>query len=137
MTTLRAMAAVLAVAGLLGACAPARTHNGGGLSFLEESSPRKRPTTIKVTNNNWANVNVFILRGGTRYRLGMVTSMATTVFRLPEVAVLSQGDVRLMVDPIGSDQPYLTQPLVVNPGDKVEFNVQNQLSISSVSIWNE
>lgn len=140
MKTLQAVAAVLAVAGVLGACAPAaRTHAGGDLGFLEggQATERKGPTTVSVTNNNWANVNVYLLRGGTRYRLGMVTSMSTSVFRVPGTAVLSQGDVRLMVDPIGSSQGYVTPSLVVSPGDNVEFTIQNHLPVSSVSVWDE
>jgi len=140
MKTLQTMAALLAIAGVLGACAPARTtHAGGDLAFLEggEPAPRMKPTTVAVTNNNWSNVTVYLLRGGARYRLGMVNSMSTAVLRVPTVAVSAQGDVQLMVDPLGSTRGYVTPNLMVSPGDKIEFTVQNHLPVSSVSVWNE
>lgn len=91
--------------------------------------------TLSVTNNNWSNVTVFLVRGGQRVRMGMVTTMRTARFVIPKVFLRAAGDVRILVDPIGSSDSFQSSGFHVRPGQEVEFVVQNHLATSSVSIW--
>ena len=113
---------------LLTACAPGRTLDKGSVL-------RGRPTSVEVTNNNWADVAVYALRDGSRQRLGMVVSMGTTVLRIPPVMVAGGNQLQLLVDPIGSSQVHVTEPFLLDVGQRVELRVQNHLATSSVSIW--
>ena len=81
-----------------------------------------------------ADVVVYAVQGGTRVRLGQVTSMNTTSFRLPPRMVNSGETVRLMVDPIGSTEGWQTEGISIHAGQQVQFNVQNALSFSSVMV---
>ena len=149
MREIRAAVAALGMVVSMGACASA---SGGG-EFVStrfapagggEAAPalapaavraRSESATVKVTNNNWNNMDVYMVRGGSRYRLGTVTSMSTEVFRVPQTLVGNTGGVQLLADPIGSSVTYLSPTIFVNAGETIRFDVQNQLSISSVSIF--
>lgn len=116
------------VAGLLASgCASSRPATG--------PQPAQVRTTVQVTNHNWADMVVYAIHNGLRVRLGMVTSMTTRHLPVPRNLTLSGGDFRLAVDPIGSTQGFVTQPLQIRPGSRIEFNIQNNLPISTYSVW--
>jgi hypothetical protein len=121
------------VAGMMvAACAPTISQ-GVGDELYEQVAVGK--TTLRVSNNSWADMNLFLLRGTTRHRLGMVTSMNTTTFTIPEEALSAASDLRLYADPIGSIRGWSTQPLLVNPGQEISLTLQNNLNLSSYSIF--
>ncbi len=120
-----AAAAVVALALGTGACA---TAGGARRAAMDE------PATVSVTNSNWLDMTVYVTRDGTRQRLGTVTSMQTRTFRVPKPFTLGNGNVRLLADPIGSEQAYATQPLVFNNGDRLDWKLENNLALSSYRI---
>lgn len=128
MNTFLALLATAALAITTGACA-AGTIPAHGLA------PAGTETTVEVTNHNWADMVVYAVRGGTRYRLGMVTSMSTARFEIPGMVVNGSGGVSLAADPVGSTDVFVTQPMQVVPGQRVEFNIENHIATSSYSVW--
>ncbi|HEV2132441.1 MAG TPA: hypothetical protein VGR27_15100 [Longimicrobiaceae bacterium] len=124
----RAAVVPLALLLSIGACAPKKSQRAA--PHLQRAE-----TTVRVTNNNWATVVVYLVRSGPPTRLGTVTSMRTEVLRVPRSAMPSTGSVQLMVDPIGSRHTYTSPVIQVGPGQQIEFNIENQLSISSISVW--
>jgi|GEM_PF-761449 len=92
------------------------------------------PATVKVANYNWMDVNVYAVQGGTRVRLGTVTTMGSSTFQLPARFLTQSNSVRLMVDPIGSTEGYMTDGILVHGGQQISFNVQNALQFSSFSV---
>jgi hypothetical protein len=92
------------------------------------------PATVRVANYNWLDVNVYAVQGGTRVRLGTVTSMSNGNFQIPARFLQQSGSVRLMVDPIGSTEGYMTDGILVHGGQQISFNVQNALQFSSISV---
>ncbi|HEU0079279.1 MAG TPA: hypothetical protein VFQ76_16610 [Longimicrobiaceae bacterium] len=126
--------AVLSVV-LGGACAPAASGGAASLPPELSRSGTGAPPTVRVTNNNWSNMTVYAVRGTTRFRLGMVTSMQTEVFRLPASLTGGAGGVRLLADPIGGSEQFLTPAVFVTRGEEVKLELENQLQVSSVSVW--
>lgn len=124
------LAAVMVV--LAGACAPS-TGSTAYAPELDGAGPEE--TTVRVENNNWDNMTVYVVRGSTRHRLGMVTSMNTEMFRIPPAFMSGTEAVRLVADPIGSPNTYVTPSVQVSPGEQIEFDIENHLAISSVSVW--
>jgi hypothetical protein len=92
------------------------------------------PATVRVANYNWLDVNVYAVQGGTRVRLGTVTSMSSGTFQLPARFLQQSSSVRLMVDPIGSTEGYMTDGILVHGGQQISFSVQNALQFSSISV---
>ena len=89
--------------------------------------------TVSVQNNNWQDVDVYALRNGQRIRLGNVTATRTGVFALPKAVALSP-DLRIQIHPLAATRDFVSQKLVVNPGDIVEVTVLNALTQSTVVI---
>ncbi len=85
----------LAIGVLVGACQPGIPPAGAG-TYLSAPSAR-----VRVINHHWATVNVYLVYGGARVRLGSLSSMAEEEFRVSS-GLGAGGDLRLMVDPIGS-----------------------------------
>jgi len=96
-------------------------------------SPTGEPVTVEVDNQNYLDVVVFALRDGTSARLGDVSGLMRGTFDVPDHLIVV-GTVRLLVDPVGSPQAYLTDPILVSPGDIVELRVAGVIGMSSWSV---
>ena len=91
--------------------------------------PNLRPVVV-ITNDHWYPVNIYHVRSGVRFRLGTVHTIGTEVFRLPAYAE-ADGTLQLLIDPLGSGNSYLTDPILIGPGQSVIFRVQTRLAASS------
>jgi hypothetical protein len=107
---------------------------GGGQRSADGSDPDRME--VLVQNHNWADMNVYLERGGMRTRLGTVTTASTRVFVVPRGISSRSGSFRLLADPIGGSATYMTAPLLISPGQTVEFTIENHVNISSVAVWN-
>lgn len=105
----------------------------GCASAEERRAARTGPIRIEVTNNNVLDVTVFAVAGSQTIRLGTVTTNSTRTFELP-AALPPTGDLRFLIDPIGSREGYLSDEVIANPGDIVGLVVQSRLSLSSTSV---
>lgn len=90
--------------------------------------------TVRVENNNWLDVHVYLVRDGEPTSLGFVTGPGHDQLTLPWMSTVPGGDVQILVLPIGGTDSYLSQPLTVNPGDVLDLNVQNVLALSTVTV---
>ena len=140
MSALKTLAAAVAASLTLGACAAGSTATGAarlpdGPFAGRTAAPTVEPAVLKVSNYNWMDVVVYAVQGNSRVRLGHVTSMSTTSFRLPMRMVANNVQtMRLMVDPIGSIEGWQTEGISVRAGQQVQFNVQNALPYSCVLV---
>ncbi len=91
--------------------------------------------TVVVTNNNWSDMTVYAQRNGVSVRLGTVTSMTTQRFSLPAPLIGGTGELHFLADPIGSTQVFRSPAVMVGRGQHVEFMLQNNLALSSLSVW--
>jgi len=123
----------LIIAGLAGlvidtaACAP---HHGSA------AAPPPEPVEVTVNNSNYLDVDVFAVRGTSRSRIGSVTGLSSATFLLPAHHA-ADGNLQLLVDPIGSNATYLTDKIAVNPGQHVELTVTAVLRMSSYAVWSK
>jgi hypothetical protein len=122
-------ARLIAIAGAL-ACANNRASTELALDGSEA------PPVLTVQNDNFLDVNVYLVRGSSRFRIGTVSSAASKTFRLPKEGIAGAMPLRIMADPIGENRQYFTDPVVVGPGQRLELKVGSPLSISSFAIWN-
>jgi len=121
------------IAGLAGlmidaaACAP---HHGSPAAAPPE------PVELTVNNSNYLDVDVFAVRGTSRSRIGSVTGLSTATFLVPAQNA-ADGNLQLLVDPIGSSATYLTDKIAVSAGQHVELTVTAVLRMSSYSVWSK
>jgi hypothetical protein len=110
----------------------------GGTAANHDMTPSARPNRavlITVRNDNWLDVNVYRVRSGAQFRLGTVSALSVGTFMVPE-ALVGGDALRLRIDPIGSNNVYTTDPIIVAPDQRVQLNVAERLSMSTFSIWN-
>jgi hypothetical protein len=78
---------------------------------------------VSVNNQNFLDMDVFIVRSGQRIRLGMVPGLSSRVLMVrPELIGYGQ-DVRFEVHPIGGRGDPLTETISVHPGDVVQLTI--------------
>jgi hypothetical protein len=117
------LAAIALIAGSIG-CASAFVDPGRNAL----------PAYIKVQNDNWLDINVYAVRWDSRFRLGTITGLSTGYVRLPD-ALYADGSIRLLADPIGSSETYLTETIPISRGEWIEFSVHNVLRQSYYAVW--
>lgn len=124
-------------AALLAAALLAATACGIGRG-PEDGQPRPNyrdnPVTLEVENRAWATMHVYVVSGGQWESLGQVTSQTTDSYELSSTIMGTSDEIRLAADPVGSTRAYLSDPVLVRPGDRVSWTLQNNLSMSSVMV---
>ncbi len=91
------------------------------------------PISVEVTNHNYLDANVYAVGSSQTVRLGTVTTNSTQTFEVPRGLPIS-GGLRFLVDPIGSSDAYLSDDVLVSPGDVVSLLIQSSLGLSSTSV---
>jgi hypothetical protein len=118
--------AVAAAALIAGACA-----SGAGTMQSPDADIADGSTVVQIENHNWSDMAVYVIRNGSKHRLGTVSSLSKESFRVPTHLLLSSGDVYLMADPIGSSQMYRSPPIMISPGQRAQWRLENSLALSS------
>lgn len=103
------------------------------------SAPADRPaearaTVLEVENLNWQDMHIYVLAGGQRWSIGQVTSLSQRAFELPDGVFGAGRDIVFLADPVGSVVAYHSDPVLLEPGDRVEWTLQNRLSQSSLFV---
>ena len=123
-------AAMIAVVGVA-ACATNRAASEQGL-IGAESVP-----LVTVQNDNFLDVAVYVVHGTSRFRIGTVSSTSSRTFRLKTEGQAGGTPLQIMADPIGENRRrYITDPVTLGPGQRLEVKVGSQLSLSTFAIWN-
>src|SRR4051812_17346683 len=103
----RSFQIVLTTAVLSAGC----SHGKKVASEFPEQQPTVTDVPVWVQNHNWMDVVIYAVRGGTRSRLGQVTSMSEVTFTVKASFLGAGNDLRLLVDPIGSNDSFITDVL--------------------------
>ncbi len=127
--------ATLALSLCAGACASA-ARAGGPAQIAVKSAPSEDGPAIQVLNRHWQDINVFLLLGGTRYRLGTVGTTHTERFRIGRFAGWDTQSMRIFVDPIGSNDTYTSEAFNLGTGQWADCVVEGNLSLSSYMVRN-
>lgn len=80
-------------------------------------------TTVKVDNQNFLDMDIYVLSDGARFRLGMVRGLSTEVFTIPDDIVRISPQVRFELHPIGGRANPRTETITVMPGDHLELTI--------------
>lgn len=122
---------LVALLGLAGVgCASSRA----GAGSAGEPSPDPDTAVLEVHNRNWQDMHIYVLAGGQRWSLGMVTSQSERTFDVPDGVFGSAGDIIFLADPVGSVIALHSDPVLLEPGDRVQWTLQNRLSHSSLFV---
>ncbi len=112
--TTRRTVRVLALTLLVAACSRA----------ANSASPApEAPTTVKVVNNDVADMSVFVLSSGQQIRLGIVMGGHTEVFTIPAAIVHFSTQLQFEMRPITTGGRSRTQTTTVSPGEQVRLMI--------------
>jgi len=128
--TVRHTIITAALAAVVAATAGCGSMNSKGAA---ESAARPQRQYVLVRNTNVLDVAVYAVRYGTRQRIGTVTGLSTGTLPLPASFALD-GRITLLVDPIGSDQVWVTDPIILAPDQHVELSVMRPITMSTFSL---
>ena len=81
------------------------------------------PAYVRVSNQAFLDMNVYVLRGSQRLRLGTVGANQTVRFKLPDNLVFGATSLRFLADPIGSSRVSQSFDILVSPGDEVIMTI--------------
>jgi hypothetical protein len=90
-------------------------------------------TVVQIDNQNFNDMNIYLLDEGNRVFLGAVNGLSTGTLAISRAAGSSSFRVRLLADPIGSSIPITTPSLSVGPGQTVYWTIGTTASNSFAS----
>jgi hypothetical protein len=96
---------------------------------------RSAPTALSVTNNNWLDAAVFVYHDGEVSRVGTVTAATSANFNLASWILGPTRTIRLVAHPIGSPSSIDTELIHVQPGQLIDWHLENDLTLSSVAVY--
>jgi hypothetical protein len=110
--------------------------DGCGHGAKESSRPLPLgPTSLRVENNNWLDVTIYVVHDGQRSRLGSATAAKTTDFSIQPTLLGQLGAIRLIADPVGETKSIASQRVVVKAGTRLVWTLSTDLSRSSLSVY--
>jgi len=80
-------------------------------------------TFVEVRNDAFLNMNIYLVRGSARYKLGDVSGNSTRMFEVPRNFVNPGLPVRFQADPIGSNRAAFSQEITLYPGDRLTIRI--------------
>ncbi len=92
------------------------------------------PVTLQVVNHNWNDIVIYAVVDGMRTRLGDVASSRTATLKLPSTLVTATGMLQLLLDPLGSRSTFRTGSIMVNGGQQVRLQIENELRLSTWTV---
>lgn len=96
---------------------------GCGHGMKSGAPEPQEPTTVKVQNRNFLDMDVFVLQQSQRIRLGMVAGLSTQVFTIPAYIVRGSPQLQFELHPIGGRGNPRTETISIRPGDEVNLIV--------------
>jgi len=123
---------------LVAALALAVSGCGGHQNVEDDAAPEAdpfAPTPLTVDNAHWLDIVVFVFHDGELSRVGTVTAASSTNFFLPNWMIGQSRNIRLLADPIGSEDAVRTETIHIQPGQFIEWRLESQLARSTVAVY--
>jgi hypothetical protein len=80
-------------------------------------------TYLKVENQAFLDMNVYVYRSSQRIRLGTVNGNSTMRMVIPANLLFGSTPLRFQADPIGGNRQSISQEISVSPGDEVVLTI--------------
>src|SRR2546428_9476862 len=115
----RLLAIAWCVAHPLAVAGAARHKTDGSLAAPAPAPESRLPVALRVTNSNWSDVRIYVVRGAMWLRLGTVTTNSTVDFTIPVDYLSGAGTVTLVADPVAG-RPWATPPPGISAGAEIQ-----------------
>jgi hypothetical protein len=115
----------------MGAGACAHHH---GTADPGDVQPHGAPVSVNVINNSQSSMEIFVVGGGTTYRIGSVAPGIPRRFELRPGMIAAGGHVQFVAQASGAGPRVTTDEIVVSPGDIVDFEITTSLVGSHATV---
>ncbi|MBA3257869.1 MAG: hypothetical protein H0T68_00185 [Gemmatimonadales bacterium] len=129
MRILGAVVALLVSMPLLFGCA------SRGQAAEGATSSQDAEVALEVESHNWSDVVIYLMRGSSSHRLGTVTALSTNRFVFPYRHLGGSGSTRLRAYSIGGAGDFLSEDLLIQPGQWIKWTLESDLSRSSLAVY--
>jgi hypothetical protein len=89
----------------------------------EEGAEPQAPTRLRVENQAFLDMTIYVYRNSQKIRLGTATGNSTTRFTVPSNLIFGATPLRFQADPIGSNRRSISEEITVSPGDEVTLTI--------------
>lgn len=114
--------ALSAALALLAGCA-ANTGQAG--SAAPSPGPPANVLVIVTNRSNW-DMDVFLVRGGGRSRIGLAPGNQTTRYSLTPAQYVGGSQIRILAVPIVSGRAVTSEPLTLTRGNAITLDIPPQ-----------
>ena len=90
---------------------------------------------LAVTNHHFLDVTIYIEHDGQSTRVGTITAASSGQFILPWRLLGVSRQSRLLGEAIGSPEYALTETLMIQPGQYIEWTLEHDMRHSSVGVF--
>jgi hypothetical protein len=125
---LRIALATIGVAASLAGCSPKRGAPAA-------PAPIEKKIRLEIDNHHYLDVTVYAVHDGQLTRLGVAGGSAHTELVLPARLLGAGRELRLYGDPIGSSDRAVSDVIVVQPGQYLEWELEPGLERSTLSAY--
>jgi hypothetical protein len=125
---LRIALATIGVAASLAGCSPKRGAPAA-------PAPIEKKIRLEIDNHHYLDVTVYAVHDGQLTRLGVAGGSAHTELVLPARLLGAGRELRLYGDPIGSSDRAVSDVIVVQPGQYLEWQLEPGLERSTLSAY--
>ena len=80
-------------------------------------------TMLKVQNQAFLDMTIYVYRSSQRVRLGVANGNSTARFVIPSNLIFGTTPLRFQADPIGRNRAPISQEINVSPGDEVVITI--------------
>jgi hypothetical protein len=96
----------------------------GGTNTAEAGINPDNATVLKVENNGFSDMRIYVYQGGQRVRLGTANGHQTSTFKLNKTLVPGITSLRFEAVPIGAQGSSGSEPITVTPGESITLRIQ-------------
>ncbi len=93
-----------------------------GNSFQPSGPAPSGSVTLRVQNNNYADMDLYVVSEGLATRIGTVNGLGKDTFTL-DPSFFPSGDLRIIGVPIGGNGRASSGALIVAPGQSIDFTI--------------
>src|SRR3954462_11391797 len=76
------------------------------------------PVIVRVENQAFNDMTIYVLQSGQRVRLGMANGNSTARFRVPSSMIFGLTSLQFVAHPIGGNHNPVSESITVSPGDE-------------------
>ncbi len=97
--------------------------------------PPEERIPLLISNHHYLDITVYAIHDGQRTRLGVAGGSAHTKMVVPARLLGVGRDLQLYGDPIGSPELAITEVIIVQPGQFIEWLLEPGLDRSTVGVY--